>query len=185
MNKSILFLICIIFFAIPANSQSRSGFELLLQAGATIPTGSLTKNSSTGFYGGAELDYNIFENVNIFASGGYNSFSLDDERTILANGNIAQTGLGLRYIIPTYSYKLFFKLGVSMNFYEELLRDASGILTDQSQKTSNPGLMASSGYMYKVSPSVSILTQIGYNQIFDDENDINFLQISAGVVIGF
>lgn len=184
MNKSILLLIIISFIAGPAFTQSRSGFELLLQAGATIPTGNLTKSSSTGFYGGAELDYNILENVNIFASGGYNSFSLDDERTILANGNIAQTGLGLRYVIPTYSYKLFFKLGVSMNFYDELVRDASGILTDQSQRTSNPGLIASSGYMYKVSHNVDILTQIGYNQIFDDENDINFLQISAGVVVG-
>ena len=185
MNKSILFLIFITFISSNSFTQSRSGFELLLQAGATIPTGNLTKSSSTGFYGGVELDFNILENVNIFASGGYNSFSLDDERTILANGNIAQTGLGVRYVIPTYTYKLFFKLGVSMNFYEELVRDASGMLTDQSRRTTNPGLMASSGYMYKVSPNVDLLTQIGYNQIFDDENDINFLQISAGVVIGF
>jgi len=163
----ILILVSIVFAGLLQAQDHKSKVALSALGGFALPVGDFASvdpgkgNAKTGYTFGGSAEYFLKEKISLGANFLYNSFEDKDVKN--TKNRITSFGLCGRYILNTHpevDYYLRFGLGLSKFKYEE---------TDSTKSYDlKPSLVAGLGFSYQLTSSLSLLGEVVYNQVFEN-----------------
>lgn len=185
MKKYLLIATLIILFSLSNKLSAQMGVSI--QAGAAVPTGSLSDVAKLGWGGQANLEYPVIPSLNLSASVGYYLWGAKGD---LPEGfdytlSTIPVLVGAKYLLLEGDFHPYLGADMGVHFMntKQTIINLGGTKLDTDNSETNFGFAPMAGVRLHMPPNLDLDLNLTYNIITTSGSSTSFIGIIAGALI--